>query len=103
MPLGSSNSAQPTAGTTQATASSTLADHVTVPTVGAGEGVILTPGNASDIRTVANDDQDSELLVYPPVGSQFNGYTVNIPLNLPRATAALFVFTSPTKIMAIFS
>lgn len=98
-----SNAAQPTAGASQATASPTLADHVSVPTVGAGEGVILTPGNAGEIRTVANADQDSELLVYPPVGAQFNGAAVNIPLNLPRATAVLFVFTSPTTIMAIFS
>lgn len=100
---GTSNNAQPTAGTTQATASQTLADHVSVPTVGAGEGVILAPGNASDIRSVANTDQDSELLVYPPVGAQFNGIAANLPLNLPRASAALFVFTSPTTIMVIFS
>lgn len=100
---GTSNSAQPTAGTTQATASSCLADHVSVPTVGAGGGVILTPGNGGDIRSVTNDDQDSELLVYPPSGSQFNGITANLPLTLPRARGALFVFTSPTKIMAVFS
>jgi hypothetical protein len=99
----SGNSAQPTAGTTQATASPTLANHVSVPTVGAGEGVILSPGNGGDIRSVANADQDSELLVYPPVDAQFNGYTANIPLNLPRATAAFFAFTSPTTITVIFS
>ncbi len=49
---GTTNSAQPTAGATQAAASSCLADHVSVPTVGAGEGVILTPGNGGDIRSV---------------------------------------------------
>jgi hypothetical protein len=100
---GTSNSAQPTSGTTQATASSCLADHVSVPTVGSGEGVILTPGNAGDFRSVTNADQDSELLVYPPSGSAFNGITADLPLTLPRAKAALFVFTSPTTIMAIFS
>lgn len=100
---GTFNAAQPTAGTTQATASSCLADHVNVPTVGAGEGVILTPGNGSDIRTVTNADQSNELLVYPPVGAQFNGITANLPLTLPRAKAGLFVFTSPTTIMAVFS
>lgn len=100
---GTSNPAQPTAGSTQATASSCLADHVSVPTVGAAEGVILTPGNGGDIRSVTNADQDSELLVYPPVGAQFNGYTVNIPLTLPSAKAAVFVFTSPTSIMVVSS
>lgn len=100
---GTSNSAQPTAGTTQATASSCLADHVSVPTVTAGAGVILTPGNGGDIRTVTNADQDSELLVYPPSGAAFNGITADLPLTLPSAKAALFVFTSPTTIMAIFS
>lgn len=99
----SGNSAQPTAGTSQATASPTLAAHVSVPTVGAGEGVILTPGNAGEVRSVANADQGSELLVYPPVGAQFNGVAVNIPLNLPRATSAFFAFTSPTTITVIFS
>lgn len=101
--MGTSNSAQPTAGTTQATASSCLADHVSVPTVGASQGVILTPGNGGDIRTVTNADQTTQLLVYPPIGSQFNGITVNLPLTLPPAKAGLFVFTSPTTIMAIFS
>jgi hypothetical protein len=100
---GTSNSAQPTAGSTQATASPCLADHVSVPTVGDGEGVILTPGNGSDIRSVVNADQDSELLVYPPVGAQFNGSDANTPLNLPRARAAIFVFTSPTTILTVFS
>jgi hypothetical protein len=101
--VGTSNSAQPTAGTTQATASPTLADHVSVPTVTAGAGVILHPGNISDLRSVANADQATQLLVYPPVGSRFNGITANLPLTLPPAKAALFVFTAPTTIMVISS
>lgn len=100
---GTFNNAQPTAGTTQATASSCLAEHVSVPTVVAGEGVILTPGNGSDIRSVANASQTVSLLVYPPVGSQFNGITENLPLTLPPAKAAIFVFTSPTTILTVFS
>ncbi len=100
---GTFNPAQPTAGTTQATASVALADHVSVPTVTSGAGVILLPGNGGDIRSVLNADQSTQLLVYPPVGSQFNGITVNLPLTLPPAKGALFVFTSPTTIMAIFS
>ncbi len=100
---GTFNNAQPAAGTTQATASPALADHVSVPTVTAGAGVILTAGNGSDIKSVTNADQVTQLLVYPPFGSQFNGVTVNLPLTLPPAKGALFVFTSPTTIMAIFS
>jgi hypothetical protein len=100
---GTYNNAQEAAGTTQATASATLADHVSVPTVTAGAGVILTPGNGSDIRSVTNASQTTQLLVYPPVGAQFNGITANLPLTLPPAMGALFVFTSPTTIMAIFS
>jgi hypothetical protein len=100
---GTFNAAQPAAGTTQATASSCLADHVNVPTVVAGEGVILTPGNGSDLRSVANGSQTVSLLVYPPVGSQFNGITANLPLTLPPAKGALFVFTSPTTILTVFS
>lgn len=103
MMAGTSNSAQPTAGTTQATASACLADHVSVPTVSAGSGVILTPGNASDIRSVTNASQTMQLLVYPPSGTAFNGITADLPLTLPPAKGALFVFTSPTTIMAIFS
>lgn len=100
---GTSNTAQPSAGTTQATASACLADHVSVPTVSAGAGVILGAGNASDLRSVTNASQTTQLLVYPPVGSQFNGITANLPLTLPPAKGALFIFTSPTTIMAIFS
>jgi hypothetical protein len=101
--MANSNSAQPTAGSTQATAALALATHVSVPTVGSGEGVILKPGNASDIRSVTNADQDTWLTVYPPVGSQFNGFDANDPLILPPGKASLFVFTSPTTIMAVFS
>ncbi len=101
--MGTSNAAQPTDGTTQATASPCLADHVSTPTVTSGAGVIITPGNGGDIRSVTNADQDTWLTVYPPVGSQFNGITANDPLTLPPGKAGLFVFTSPTTIMAIFS
>jgi|SRR5687768_13221536 hypothetical protein len=98
-----SNNAQTAAGTTQATATAALADHVSAPTVTAGAGVILKPGNAGEIRSVTNADQSNWLLVYPPVGAAFNGITANLPLTLPSAKAALFIFTSPTTIMAIFS
>ena len=47
--------------------------------------------------------QANTVLVYPPVGAAFNGTTVNTPVTLASATAALFFFTSPTKIICIFS
>jgi hypothetical protein len=112
MPLGSrlpflrgaSSVVQTTSGTTQATAAPMVADHVSIPAAGSGEGIILPPANASDWFTIANEDASSDnILVYPPVGSAFNGKTADTPLNLPANAAALFVFTSPTKIIAIFS
>lgn len=111
MPLGStlpflrgqSSTAQTTAGTTQATAQPMIADHVSVPAAGNAQGVILPPANASDWFTAANEDTADSFFMYPPVGSSFNGKTVNEPLTMPPASAALFVFTSPTKIIAIFS
>jgi hypothetical protein len=97
-----SNVAQPSAGTTQATASVCVADHVLVPSVGAGEGVILKPANADEIRTVANGDATDSLLVYPPVGCSFNGSAANTALTLPAGRAAFFVFITPTQINATF-
>jgi len=97
-----SNVAQPSAGTTQATASVCVADHVLVPSVAAGEGVILNPGNGAEIRTIANGDATDSLLVYPPVGSSFNGTTANTALTLPAGRAAFFVFITPTQINATF-
>lgn len=111
MPLGSqlpflsgaSNTAQTTAGTTQATAARMIGDHVSVPSAGNGEGVILHSANASDWFTVANEDAADSFFLYPPVGAAFNGKAANAPLTMPPGSAALFVFTSPTKIIAIFS
>lgn len=111
MPIGSTlgylrgptNTAQTTAGTTQATAAPMIGDHVSMPNVGSNEGIILPPANASDWFTAVNEDGTDSCFIYPPVGSAFNGKTVNLPLTLPPNTAALFVFTSPVKIIAIFS
>ncbi len=112
MPLGStlpylrgaSSVAQTTSGSTQATAAPLIADHVSIPAAGNGEGVILPAANASDWFTIANEDASTDsILVYPPSGAAFNGKSADIPLMLPANSAALFVFTSPTKIIAIFS
>jgi hypothetical protein len=111
MPLGSTlpylrgatNTAQATAGTTQATAAPMIGDHVTVPDATEGQGVILPPANASDWFTVANADATDGFLVYPPAGASFNGKTTNAPLTLPAGAAALFIYTSPTTIICIFS
>lgn len=111
MPLGStlpylrgaSSVTQTTAGTTQATAAPMVADHVSVTDTVNGAGLILPAANASDWFTACNEDTADSFLIYPPVGSAFNGKTVDTPLTMPPGAAALFVFTSPTKIIAIFS
>lgn len=111
MPLGSnlpflrgaSSETQTTAGSTQATAAQMVADHVSVPNAGSGEGVILPAANASDWFTCTNADQTDGFFLYPPSGAAFNGETADAPLTMPPGSAALFVFTSPTKIIAIFS
>lgn len=100
---GHSNPAQTTAGTTQATAAPMLADHVSVPAAGNGEGIILPAANASDWFTAANEDAVDSFFVYPPIGAAFNGKSANEPLTMPSGTAALFVFASPAKIICIFS
>ena len=100
---GGSNTAQTTAGTTQATAAAMIGDAVCVPSAVEGSGLILPDANANDFFAVANEDQANTVLVYPPVGAAFNGTTVNTPVTLASATAALFFFTSPTKVICIFS
>lgn len=100
---GPSNPAQTTAGTTQATAAPMLADHVSVPAAGDGQGIILPAANASDWFTAANEDAIDSFFMYPPVGCAFNGKSVNEPLTMPPATAALFIFTTGTKIICVFS
>lgn len=111
MPIGSNlgyvrgpvNLAQTTAGTTQATAAAMLADHVSVPSALEGSGLALIPGNASDWFTVANAAASAGFFVYPPSGASFNGKAADAPLTLPAGMAALFIYTSPTTIMCIFS
>lgn len=100
--VGIGNAAQTAAGTTQATATALLADHVSVPSVASGAGVILNPANGGEVFSVANGDATDPLLIYPPVGSSFNGTTVNTALTLPAGRAALFIFISPTVINAVY-
>jgi len=100
--IGIGNAAQTAAGTTQATAAVCVADHVTVTAVAAGDGVILKPANGGDLFCVANGDSTDSLLIYPPVGSSFNGTAANTALTLPAGRGALFIFITPTQINAIF-
>jgi len=92
------------AGTTQATATLCTADNVSVTTVTAGQGVILATGNAFQMRSVGNHTSaatGTSLLVYPPVGSAFNGQAANLALNLPAGRAAIFLFLSSTAINVV--
>jgi hypothetical protein len=98
--LGDTATTQTAAGSAQADATACFAEHVQVATVSAGQGVILKPGNTSDLRSVANAS-DTNLYVYPPVGASFNGAAANAPVDLPAKSAAFFFFVTSTKINAI--
>lgn len=99
--VGDINAAQTAAGTTQADATSMIADHVHVPTVTAGTGIILKAGNSLDIRSVSNGDITNNLFVYPPVGASFNGFSANTAVDLSTRSAALFIFLTSTNISVI--
>lgn len=99
--IGDVSAAQTSAGSSQATAAVAVADHVHVPSVGTGEGVILRAGNANDVRSVSNGDASDNLYVYPPTDASFNGASANAPIDLPPRSGALFIFVTSTKINAI--
>lgn len=90
------------AGTTQGTATTMTGDHnrVTSATAGSAQGVILKAGNALSPRTVSNQTA-VDIVVYPPVGAQLNGYTANAGITIPAYKAAIFLFTSSTNITVI--
>lgn len=98
--LGDYYGSQAAAGTTQATANTTLADHVMVTTVTAGAGVILHAGNADEERSVVNATSTDGLMVYPPVGGAFNGAAANAALELPARSGARFRFYNALTIAA---
>lgn len=100
--VGIGDDTQTSAGTTQATATTCVSDHVSVASVTSGTGVILKPANGGEAFSVANGDANNDLLIYPPVGAGINGSTANTALTLPARRAAFFVFISPTKINAIY-
>lgn len=91
---------QTVAGSTQATASPALAEHVQIGSASANQGVILQPGNALDVRSVGNGSGAS-IRVYPPVGASFNGLSANTHVTLAANTAGFFVFVESNKINAI--
>lgn len=100
--VGVGEGGQTSAGTTQATAAVLISDHVHVPSVASGSGVILNPANGGEMFSVGNGDASNALLVYPPVGASFNGAAANASLSLPAQGGAFFIFATPTKITAIF-
>lgn len=67
------------AGNSQATATALTADCAVVSTVSASQGVIIP--NRPGFGAVANTS-GTNLAVYPPVGSNFNGGTTNAALTL---------------------
>lgn len=99
MILGDVNASQTAAGSTKADANTALADHIQVPTVSTGQGVILKAGNAQDFRSVCNTSTNN-LYVYPPSGASFNGRTADAAIDLPAGATALFFFVTTNKINA---
>jgi hypothetical protein len=97
---GGKNDGQGVAGTTQATATPAVAEHVQIRTASANQGVILQSGNDMDMRTVANASAAS-IRVYPPVGASFNGLAANTHVTLAANTAGMFFFVTSTKINAV--
>lgn len=78
------------AGTTQATATAITTANVNVTTATEGQGAILPPSMTSgDFCRVCNATSVS-IYVYPPVGGQINGSTVNLPMMLSSLSAATF-------------
>ena len=90
------------AGTTQATATVLPADHnlVTTATQDTADGVILRPGNANEMVTVANGTSGS-IEVFPPVGARFNNQTANLPMVLPPGRGMIAIFQNANFIFVI--
>jgi len=99
--LGDAAETQAAAGSTSADATPMVADHVQVPSLSAGQGVILRAGNSLDFRSVANSSASTNLYIYPPSGAAFNGETADLPVDLPAGAAALFIFITSNKINVI--
>ena len=72
---GLGNTAQVSAGSTNADAQILNGDIVTLASVGAGTGVILPAMNQGDSVVIRNGDGAQALLVYPPSGGQINALT----------------------------
>jgi hypothetical protein len=97
------NKSQPVAGTTQADASSMVADHVWIATdATAGQGLIVRPGNENDVRTVCNPNAVA-IKVYPPSGGTFNAGSADIPVVLPPSGSAFFVCIDAVSYTAVLS
>jgi hypothetical protein len=101
--LGGSAATQTAAGTTQTTAAAVTGDNVHLPAVAASAGIILQLGNGGDSGWVTNGDLVNSLKVYPPVGGQFNGYTVNSPAILPPNSALIYKVIAPLTISIVMS
>lgn len=79
------------AGTTQGTATSVYGDNVIVTTVAAGTGIVLGgPGFGPGDDVVVSNKGANPLLVYPPVGAQFNGLGANNPVTVQRGQLMSF-------------
>lgn len=94
---------QTSAGSSQSDAASLIGDFVMVESVAEGSGVILPACNMDDRFAVVNGDGTNPLLVYPPVGAEFNNHGANEPLNLPAGKGAQFIGVDSLNILALVS
>jgi len=79
------------AGTNQATATTVYGDNVIVTTVAAGTGVILGgPAFGPGDDVVVSNQGANPLLVYPPVGAQFNALGANNAVTLQKGQLMAF-------------
>lgn len=82
------------AGTTQGTATALNAQNNVVTTVAAGAGVLVQASPLNMTITILNRGANT-LLIYPPVGAQFESYSVNEAVSIAAgATLRVMMITA---------
>lgn len=100
---GQGNTAQTSAGTTNADATALAGDIVTLATVAANTGVILPTMNQGDWVVIGNQGANA-LLVYPPAGGQINALTrTSGGFSVTNAKVGLFFCQNAAQFLAILS
>jgi hypothetical protein len=90
----SSNPTLVAAGTNQATATALTTQFTVATTVASGTGVIVS--TILNMKLVILNRGSNTLLIYPPVGAQFENYGVNSPVSLPVGGSVELLMVSST-------